>query len=76
MKSTPERHNRCDILDLLEEAAVFGLHVEVRTSDGREFVDRVVEVPSEEDGDYAVFAEHGRIEVSAIEMARRPAARA
>lgn len=74
MQTDPERKNRCDILDLLEESAVFGIMVQVRTSDGREFVDRVVEVPSDRDGDWAQFAENGRIAVDQIEMARRPAA--
>ena len=58
--------DRCDFLDLLEEAVLRRARMRVATKDDRLFVDRVFDVVTEKGEDYVVFAEQGRIAVSAI----------
>lgn len=58
--------DRCDVLDLLEEAAVARRSVEVELRDGRSFVDGVRDVVTENGRDYVVFERHLRLPVAEI----------
>lgn len=58
--------NRCDILDVLEEATTQARPVQVELADGRHFVDNVRDVLTESGEDIAVFQEKGRVAVREI----------
>jgi transcriptional antiterminator Rof (Rho-off) len=66
------RIDRCDVIDILEEAATAHrpVHVELNGS-GSSFTDEVRDVVTEAGEDYAVFKEHQRIPVSEIFAASR-----
>jgi len=63
--------DRSDIIDLLEEAVTLRRSVSVVLRHGRHFVDRVRDVVSERDEDWAVFAVHGRVPVTDIATCAR-----
>lgn len=63
---TKTQHDRCDLLDVLEEAAVIHRPVNVELRDGQRFVDRVKTVVTESGEDYVVFQDHERIAVTQI----------
>src|SRR3954469_12424854 len=58
--------DRCDFLDVLEEAVIRHARVRVATKDDRLFIDRVFDVVTENGADYVVFAEQGRMPVDSI----------
>ncbi|MBA3548000.1 MAG: hypothetical protein H0T76_16070 [Nannocystis sp.] len=58
--------DRCDLLDVLEEAVVFKKSVKVELRDGQRFVDRVKNVVTTAGEDFAEFEEHARIPVTQI----------
>ena len=65
--------DRCDIIDILEEAVTTGRAVRVEltghesaTEAAKRFVDHVRDVTTSDGEDYAVFKEHGRFAVSEI----------
>jgi hypothetical protein len=58
--------DRCDFLDVLEEAAVLHRPVEVELRAGTIFKDRVRDVVTEGGEDFALFEEHARIPLSEI----------
>ncbi|HET6147888.1 MAG TPA: hypothetical protein VFH68_10180 [Polyangia bacterium] len=66
---------KCDFLDVLEEAAVLGTQVVVDLRDGGHFTDNVREVITENGQDFALFKTHGRLAVDALSAARRAAPR-
>jgi Rho-binding antiterminator len=63
--------DRCDIIDLLEEAVTLRRAVAVEVVGDRRFQDHVRDVITESGEDYAVFADHGSIAVSDIRRAAR-----
>lgn len=63
---THPHHDRCDLLDVLEEAAVIHEPVQVELRDGQRFVDRVKTVVTESGEDFVVFQDHARVPVSQI----------
>lgn len=65
------RIDRCDVLDILEEAAVAQGPVAVQMNGGDGFTDEVREVVTEAGEDYAVFKDHQRVAVSEIFAASR-----
>ena len=65
--------DRCDIIDLLEEAARTGGTVSVQTAGGQRFVDWVRDVETTGGEDFATFREHGRVAVSDIRDCARGA---
>ena len=67
----PHIEDRCDVLDLLEEAATTKRALLVELEGGREFTDHVRDVVTEDGEDYAEFKTHGRIPVSDIRSAGR-----
>ena len=58
--------DRCDFIDVLEEAAVVRRPVSVELRNGSRFVDEVRDVVTERGEDYAVFKDHDRIPVTEI----------
>ena len=58
--------DRSDVMDLLEEAITLKRPVSVVLRHGRHFVDRVRDLVSETDEDWAMFAAHGRVPVTDI----------
>jgi Rho-binding antiterminator len=63
--------DRCDFLDVLEEAAVLRRPVVVELREGTVFEDRVRDVVTEQGEDFAVFVDHARVPVSDIADCRR-----
>jgi transcriptional antiterminator Rof (Rho-off) len=61
---------RCDILDVLEEAAIFRKCVRVELHDDEGFTARVRDVYTEGGEDYVVFEDHDRMSVSDISVCR------
>lgn len=62
---------RCDILDVLEEAAIFCQSVHVDLHDRREgFTARVRDVYTEGGEEYVIFEDHERLPVSDISGCR------
>lgn len=62
---------RCDILDVLEEAAIFRKSVRVELHERAGFSARVRDVYTENGEDYVVFeGERGRLSVSDISVCR------
>ena len=53
--------DKCDFIDVLEEAVIRHSRVRVATRGDRLFIDRVFDVTTEGGVDFAVFAESGRI---------------
>jgi hypothetical protein len=66
---------RCDFLDVLEEAAVLGNEVLVDLRNGGQFMDSVREVITEAGEDFAIFENHGRMPLRTIALCRRAHAR-
>ena len=62
---------RCSFIDVLEEAVLVHRAVAVALRDGERFIDRVVDVVTENHEDYAVFESHARVAVSDIAAATR-----
>ena len=58
--------DRCDVLDVLEEAATLGRPVTVALNDGTQFVDEVRELVTREGEDWAAFQKHEVVAVSQI----------
>lgn len=58
--------DRCDLLDVLEEAAVTQRPVSIEVRGGPHFDDHVVDVVTEAGEDFVVFRAHGRFPVSEI----------
>lgn len=63
---TTSHHDRCDILDVLEEAAVIHKPVKVELRDGQRFADHVKTVVTESGQDFVVFQDHARMPVAQI----------
>jgi transcriptional antiterminator Rof (Rho-off) len=63
--------DRCDFLDVLEEAAVLHRPVLVELREGTVFEDRVRDVVTELGEDFAIFVDHARVPVSDIAHCRR-----
>ncbi len=63
---TKARYDRCDFLDVLEEAATIHKPVKVELRDGQRFVDHVKTVVTEAGEDFAVFQDHDRVPVTQI----------
>lgn len=63
---TKPAKDRCDFLDVLEEAVVFKKPVKVELRDGQRFVDRVKNVVTAAGEDFAEFEDHARIPVTQI----------
>ena len=66
---------RCDVLDVLEEAAVVRKPILVELRDGHRFEDRVKDVVTQDGEDFAVFEFHAMTPVSSIKNARRAESR-
>ena len=64
---------RCSFIDVLEEAVLVHRAVAVALRDGERFIDRVIDVVTENHEDYAVFANHERVAVTEIAAATRAA---
>ncbi|MHB8874242.1 MAG: hypothetical protein ACYC8T_11195 [Myxococcaceae bacterium] len=62
---------RCSFVDVLEEAVLRRRPVAVRLREGLSFIDRVVDVVTENGDDFAVFAAHPRVSVGEIAMVTR-----
>jgi len=62
---------RCDFLDVLEEAVLRRQPIGVQLRSGVSFLDRVVDVVTEDGADYAVFRDHGREKVTDIQSCTR-----
>jgi len=60
---------RCDVIDVLEEAVTLKRPLAVELAGGRRFVDRVRDVVTEDGQDWAVFAAHERTAVDDIKFA-------
>jgi hypothetical protein len=58
--------DRCDFIDMLEESATLHRPVEVTLRGDRRFADSVREVVTESGEDFAVFRDHGRVNVREI----------
>jgi hypothetical protein len=58
--------DRCDFLDVLEEAVTIRGAVDVRLIDGTHFVDFVKHVVTEGGQDWAVFKDHDRVALEDI----------
>jgi hypothetical protein len=67
--------DRCDILDLLEEAVVSGSPVAVELRNNRRFVDHVRDVVTEGGQEWAVFKTHEPVAVRSIHDCTRTAPR-
>jgi transcriptional antiterminator Rof (Rho-off) len=57
---------RCDVLDILEESAVFHRPIVIDLEDGSHFEDKVKDVVTHDGEDFAVFEEHETTPVSKI----------
>ncbi|MDY7225615.1 hypothetical protein [Hyalangium rubrum] len=57
---------RCDFLDVLEEAVLRHRPVAVELRSGETFIDRVVDVVTEQGDDFAVFRSHDRVPVGEV----------
>jgi Rho-binding antiterminator len=66
---------KCDFIDVLEEAAVLGTEVIIDLRDGEQFTDSVRQVITEDGQDFVLFKSHGRLAVHAVSDARRAAPR-
>jgi hypothetical protein len=60
------RMDRCDVLDMLEEAVVTRRGVVVDTFDGKHFADRVRDIVMEDGEEWAVFRDHDKVPVGEI----------
>ena len=65
------RIDRCDIVDVLEEAVVARSAVAVELQTGGRFTDQVRDVVTENGEDYAIFKDHARVAVTEIAAANR-----
>lgn len=65
------KYDRCDLLDVLEEAAMAKQPISVRLEDGRSFEDRVTDVVTTGGRDFVDFAEQGRVPVADVVSATR-----
>jgi hypothetical protein len=63
--------DRCDIIDLLEEAALSGRAVTVELRGDRRFVDQVRDVVTRDGDDFALFENHQSIPVGDIHFCAR-----
>jgi Rho-binding antiterminator len=63
--------DRCDFIDVLEEAVVRKRPVAIALRDGESFIEEVVDVVTENHQDFAVFRSGRRINVDAIAAATR-----
>ena len=63
--------DRCDVLDVLEEAATLGRPVAVELKGGKRFVDEIRELVTREGEDWAAFRDHEVIAVSDISSCSR-----
>lgn len=63
---TTNASNRCEFLDVLEEAAKIKTPVTVELRGGDSFTDSVQDVVTESGEDYAQFERRGRVPVSQI----------
>lgn len=63
-------HGRCDILDVLEEAAIFRKSVAVDLHERTGFTARVRDVYTEDGEDYVIFEDHARMSVADISGCR------
>lgn len=63
------RVDRCDFLDVFEEAAVKKSAVTVELRDGKRLTDHVRDVVTEDGEDFAVLDAHGRIPLHAVSYA-------
>jgi transcriptional antiterminator Rof (Rho-off) len=63
--------DRCDFIDVLEEAVLRRSTISVDLRDGRHFSDQVRDVVTDGGADFAVFANHGTIAVRDIALAGR-----
>ena len=61
---------RCDILDVLEEAAIFRKPVQIDLHERSGFTARVRDVYTEDGEDYVIFEDHDRMSVSDISGCR------
>lgn len=69
-----QKLDRCDVVDLLEEAVTIGRAVSVSLRDKQEFVDKVRDVITRDGEDWVVFATHPEVavtDISFVEPARR-----
>jgi transcriptional antiterminator Rof (Rho-off) len=62
---------RCDIIDMLEEAAVSRRSVAVELRSNERFTDHVRDVVTEDGEEWAVFAAHERVPVRHIHHCAR-----
>ena len=60
---------RCDVIDVLEEAVTLKRPLTVELAGGKRFVDRVRDVVTEDGQDWAVFDAHERTPVNDIRFA-------
>jgi Rho-binding antiterminator len=67
---------RCDFLDVLEEAVTLRKPVSVELRDGTRFEDRVRDVVTEDGAEHAIFELHGTIPLSSISSTTRAEPRA
>ena len=63
--------DRCDFLDVFEEAAVQKSAVLIQLTDGRHLTDRVRDVVTEDGEDFAVLESYGRLPLQAVSNAQR-----
>ena len=63
--------DRCDFIDILEEATKTGGEVVVEISGGQNFTDTVRAVETTGGEDFATFRDHGRVALSDIRDCRR-----
>lgn len=59
--------DRCDLLDVLEEAATLRRPIAVKLKDGTSFIDEVTDVVTENGDDFAVFRNHPKTSVGQIQ---------
>lgn len=71
MAFTQEEVGTCDLLDVLEEAAVRKRPVTVTLASGESFSDTVMDVVTENHRDWAVFQQHDRVKVSDVKSCTR-----
>jgi hypothetical protein len=65
------RMDRCDVLDVLEEAAVSRRAVKVELDNDQQFVDEVRDVTTTDGEDWATFKAHGTVRVTDIHTCER-----
>jgi transcriptional antiterminator Rof (Rho-off) len=63
------RIDRCDFLDVFEEAVVKKSAVTVELRDGKRLTDHVRDVVTEDGEDFAVLHAHGRVSLHAVSHA-------